>query len=203
MYLAKGDLGGARQVVRETPQEVDPTVLVAYIATYWDLYWLLDDQQQSLLLRLTPTAFDGDRGNWGEVLAETYALHGDTLRARAYADSARQAYETQLRETPTDAQRHVLLGVVLAYLGRRAEAIKEGEQGVAMLPVSKDAYSGPYNLHQLVRIYILAGEQEKALDQLEVLLKVPYYLSPGWLKVDPTFDPLRKNPRFQKLIAGT
>jgi TolB-like protein len=203
VYLAQGDLSGARQVVRETPQQVDPTVLVAYIASYWDLYWLLDDQQQALLLRLTPTAFDDDRGNWGEVLAETYALRGDTLRARAYADSARQAFEAQLREAPNDAQRHVLLGVVLGYLGRRAEAIKEGERGVALLPVSRDAYGGSYNLHQLVRIYILVGEQEKALDQLEQLLKAPYYLSPGWLKVDPTFDPLRKNPRFQKLIGGT
>ena len=61
---------------------------------------------------------------------------------------------------------------------------------------------GPYIQHQLVRIYMLVGEPEKALDQLEPLLKIPYYLSPGWLKIDPNFDPLRKNPRFQKLVAG-
>jgi hypothetical protein len=46
------------------------------------------------------------------------------------------------------------------------------------------------------------GEPEKALDQLEPLLKVPCLLSPGWLKIDPNFDPLRKNSRFQKLVAG-
>jgi hypothetical protein len=55
----------------------------------------------------------------------------------------------------------------------------------------------------LVRIYIETGEFEKALDRLEPLLEMPYYLSPGWLRIDPNFDPLRKQPRFQKLAEGT
>jgi len=54
----------------------------------------------------------------------------------------------------------------------------------------------------LVRIYLLVGEPEKALDRLEPLLKIPYYLSPGWLRIDPTFAPLMGNPRFEKLVAG-
>ena len=70
---------------------------------------------------------------------------------------------------------------------------------MAMLPISADAFSGPYMQHQLVRIYMLVGEPEKALDRLEPLLKVPYYLSPGWLRIDPIFDPIRKHPRFTRL----
>jgi tetratricopeptide (TPR) repeat protein len=121
----------------------------------------------------------------------------------AYADSARIAFEQQLRAAPDDDQRHVFLGLALAYMGRKAEAIREGERGVSLLPIAKDAQSGPYTQHQLARIYILVGEPEKALDQLEPLLKIPYYLWPGWLKIDPTFDPLRSNPRFQRLVAGS
>jgi hypothetical protein len=52
-----------------------------------------------------------------------------------------------------------------------------------------------------VRTYILAGQPEKAIDNLERLLQVPHYISPPWLKIDPNFDPLRGNPRFQKLVA--
>jgi hypothetical protein len=74
---------------------------------------------------------------------------------------------------------------------------------VALLPISRDAYIGPYLQHQLARIYLLVGEPEKALDHLEPLLKIPYVLSPGWLKVDPNFAPLRGNPRFERLVNGT
>jgi TolB-like protein/Flp pilus assembly protein TadD len=199
--LAQGDLAGARAVLAGA-KEVEPTALVAFLANYWDLYWVLTEPQQDLLLRLTPRAFDDNRGAWGLALASTYALRGNQARTRVYADSARQGFEESLKLTPDDSQTRALLGVALAYLGRKADAIREGERGLALAPIAKDAYGGPYNQLQLVRIYILAGEPEKALDRLEPLLRIPFYLSPGWLKVDPTFDPLRKNPRFQKLVEA-
>ena len=163
---------------------------------------MLPAEQQELLLRLTPSAFDG-RASWAIVLAQTYHARGDLARSRIYADSARVAFQERLREAPDDAQRHVILGLALAYLGRKAEAVAEGEKGAALLPIAADAYSGPYVQHQLVRIYLLVGEPEKALDRLEPLLGIPYYLSPGWLRIDPEFDPLRKHPRFQRLVGGT
>jgi serine/threonine-protein kinase len=200
--LAQGDLGGGRAVLRAVPKEIAPTALVAFVATWCDLVWPLDDAQQSVLLRLGPGAFDNDRAAWGLVRAQAYALRGDRIRARVYADSARRTFEEQIRATPRDAQRHVLLGVALAYLGRKADAIREGERGVALGPISEDAFTGAYFQHQLARIYLLVGEPEKALDQLERLVKIPYYLSPGWLRIDPNFNPLRGNPRFERLVGG-
>ena len=200
--LARGDLPSARAVLRATRAEVEPAELVAYTATYWDLVWALDDAQQRLLVGLDPDMF-GDRGTWGLVLAQAYALRGDQARARAYADSARITFEEVLLDAPDDDQVHVLLGLTLAYLGRKDEAMRQGERGVALLPITEDSYSGAYNQHQLARIYILVGEHEKALDQLEPLLEVPYFLSPGWLRIDPNFEPLRTNPRFQRLVAGS
>ncbi|MBA3445820.1 MAG: hypothetical protein H0T58_13345, partial [Gemmatimonadales bacterium] len=200
--LAQGDLAGARAVLRAALPTGDPVALLAYFANYWDLVWVLDDAQQEQLLTVPPSAFDDDRGAWALVRAQTYWLRKDAARVRVYADSAQLAMAEQLRATPKDGQRHTLRGLALAYLGRRAEAIAEGERGLALVPISRDAYVGAYNQHQLARIYLLVGEPEKALDQLEPLLKIPYYLSPGWLKIDPTFDPLRGNSRFQRLIVG-
>ena len=200
--LGQGDLAGAQAVLRGIPREVDPTALVTAAADN-DLVWVLDPAQQQLLLRLRPSAFDDDRATWGLVLAQTHALQGDTAKARFYADSARLVVEDQLVDAPDNAVRHALLGLALAYAGRRGEAIREGQRAVVLMPTAKDAYLGPALQHQLVRIYMLVGEPEKALDLLEPLLKVPYYLSPGWLKIDPNFAPLRGNPRFERLVNGS
>jgi tetratricopeptide (TPR) repeat protein len=200
-HLAQGDLVGARGVLGTVPGEVDPAALVAQVATN-DLSCVLDDAQQRLLLGLSPEPFGGDRAAWGLALAETHARRGDSALARAYADSARLTYEARLRDLPEDAPTHTYLGLALAYLGRRAEAVREGERGVALLPVSRNARGADLQ-RVLAWTYLLVGEPERALDHLEPLLKGPYYLSPGWLKIDANFAPLRGNPRFERLVRGT
>ena len=197
--LGRGDLDSARGVIRAAARRIDPATLYPFFASYQDMYWVLDDAQQRQVLAAPPSAFDDDRAVWGLVRTQLYRLRGDRRRTAAYADSARLALEEQTRAAPDDGQRHALLGLALAYLGRKPEAVREGLRGVALMPISRDAYFGPYNQLQLVRIYLLTGEPEKALDQLEPLLGIPFYRSPGWLRLDPTFDPVRTHPRFERL----
>ena len=163
---------------------------------------MLDDEQQRQVLALAAERVRRRPRQLGHRAGPALSPPGRPAPGGVYADSARIALEEQIRAAPDDAQRHVLLGLALAYLGRKAEAVREGQRGVELMPISRDAYLGPYVQHQLARIYLLVGEPEKALDQLEPLLEMPYYLSPGWLRIDPTFDPLRNNPRFRKLVAA-
>ncbi len=201
-WLGEGDLAGARAGLRDIPPTLDRAALAAFMANYWDLYWALDSADRALALTLPPSAFDNDRGAWGLVRAELYWLAGDTVHARRYADTARVAYETQLRTAADDNQRHQFRGLALAYLGQRAAALREGERGLALAQATGDGYiTIPYARHVLARIYVAAGDHPHALDQLDSLLAKPYYISPAWLTADPTWAPLRGDPRFERLIA--
>ena len=203
LRLAQGDLRGARQIIGEGLKRAEPASLAAYVANYFDLYWVLEDPEQQLTLRGTPAQYGDDRSSWALVQMQLLRLRGDATRARAYADTARIGLEAQLKAAPDNSGRLAGLALALAHLDRFKEAIEAGERGLARTPPSKDAWNGPYYQHQLVRVYIMANQPEKALDLLEPLLRMRYLLSPGWLKIDPGFDPLRGNPRFEKLAAGT
>jgi serine/threonine-protein kinase len=198
--LGQGDLAGARAALA-TSKDVDPTRLVADLAGA-DLFWVLNESQRAMVLTLPPSAFDDDRGHWALVMTEIYAFEGDVTRALLHAELARRAFEDQLRTASGVASLHASLGLALAYLGRKTEAIRQGEIAVSLLPMDKDVVQAVALQNQLIRILLLTGEPEKALDRLAPLLKMPSYLSPGRLRIDPTFDPVRSNPRFQRLITG-
>ena len=198
-YVEEGDLPGARAVVQNAPAQVAPAALVAALAATYDAVWVLTSDQRRLLERLTPSAFEDDRAIWALSLMQAFALDGDSAATRTHAEEARKALEEQLAK-PENAISRVGLGLALAHLGRKEEAVREGERASAPGPGTSETEEA-YIRHQRARIYLVVGEPEKALDLLQPYSATRYVVSPGRLKIDPDFDSLRANPRFQKLVA--
>ena len=107
-----------------------------------------------------------------------------------------------LAQSPDDPQRTLFQGLALAYQGRQADALAKGEHALSLISPEGDYVNGPYFQHVMARIYLLVGERDKALDLLEAILKRPYFVSPGWLRIDPTFAELKGHPRFERLLQG-
>lgn len=86
------------------------------------------------------------------------------------------------------------LGIAYAGLGRKIEAIEAGEKAVELLPINKEALRGKSRMEDLARIYLMVGEQEKALEWIELLLAIPAGLSTNMLLLDPVWKPLWDHP---------
>jgi len=202
LALMQGDMASARAFIASMIQATDSTSVVTYLATYDDYGWVLDSAETRHLLTLGSSAFDGDRAQWAFSRAEQFATMNDRGRMRIWADTARIEYEAQLKQYPGDPQRVVDHAIALAYLGRKAEAMAEGMRAVTLAPVAKNAIIGPYVQHQLLRVYLALGENDVAMDQIEKLLPIPYFLSAPRMRIDPEFSALKGNPRFEKILAA-
>ena len=126
---------------------------------------------------------------------------GDTAAAGTAFEAARPFQVAYLQKWPDDPNPLMMLALVDAALGRRQDALTEGRQAVAMLPISKDAIDGPLLATELAQVYIWAGEDELAMQQLETLVQIPRALTYGDFAKLPEWDPLRNDPRFQKLLS--
>src|SRR5207245_6031405 len=129
-----------------------------------------------------------------------YHYAGDKAKAQAAFERARLVAEQLVRESPDDAPLHALLGEILAALGQKEAAISEGKRATKLLPESQDAYDGPQITAALATIYACTGENDKALQLLDHLLQTSNGITVPFLKLDPVWDPLRKDSRFQALI---
>jgi TolB-like protein/Flp pilus assembly protein TadD len=127
---------------------------------------------------------------------------GDHEAARVAFTAARAEVEKTVQEQPEYAQPLSLLGMIDAGLGRKEEAIREGRRAVELLPLSKDAMIGAALMENLALIYAWTGEKEAAALLLAQLASIPYDLSYGKLRLHPSWDSLRGDPGFEKVVAS-
>jgi serine/threonine-protein kinase len=105
-----------------------------------------------------------------------------------------------VHEQPDYAQALSTLGMIDAALGHKEDALREGRRSVELLPLTKDAMTGADLLTNLAIIYAWVGEKDLAIKQLEEVLQVPGPACYGRLRLDPSWDPLRGDPRFEKVL---
>jgi serine/threonine protein kinase/tetratricopeptide (TPR) repeat protein len=125
---------------------------------------------------------------------------GDDAAARKAFTAARAEVERTVRDQPDYGPPLCVLGLIDAGLGRKEEAIREGRRANELLPVTKDALGGAHIMEYLGVIYAWTGEKDLAIKQIAATLQVPSLLNYGHLRLHPFWDPLRGDPRFEKLV---
>jgi len=127
------------------------------------------------------------------------ALH-DEPGSRAAFLKAKSSVEEQLRRSPDTVEAHIQLAKVLAYLNEKDSALSEAQRATDMLPESKDAFGGPEITAGVAEVHAILGDNDRAIEILDGLLSRPSAVTVRGLKVNPIWDPLRNDPRFQALI---
>jgi len=135
-----------------------------------------------------------------QLMATIYRLQNKNDLAKEYYDFARVVIENKLKELPDDTRLHSALGIVLAGLGKKDGAIKEGKRATELLPITKEAWRGFTRELDLAKIYTMVGEYDLAIEKIDYLLSIPGELSVPYIKLDPVWQPLLKIPRFQNVL---
>lgn len=139
--------------------------------------------------------------------AQSYAALGDDRRARTNYDTARAQLEDSVAAQPNDARMRIALGLAYAGLGRRREALRQARRAMALIPLTNDGASGnavgaTAAMGGAAEVFAQAGDRDGALALLERLLGIPAgrEVSVALLRVDPAWDPLRADARFERLL---
>lgn len=173
-----------------------------YWANFRIAFGMGDQDYRQVLARLYPGSFGNDSVAYYLARAVLHRRLGEERPARAYFDSARAVADSRMERRPTDAWLHGQLGLALAGLGEEEAAVREGRRAVELLPISEYSYAGSALLDNLAHIHVLVGNHEAAIAQLRELSRAESPIPSTWLKVDPTWDPLRDDPEFAALLQS-
>jgi tetratricopeptide (TPR) repeat protein len=199
-----------KSLLSEVPADVDPDGAVT--SCRWDVAMLDRDYATAGRVLEISSLNEVSYTNAGSTPKTflqgcIYLAQGDNKNAQKAFETARPSFEASVEEAPLSADRHANLGWLYAFMGRKNEAIREGRRAVELKPESKDAVDGAIMNCYLALIYARVGEKDLAFPLIQRLLKTPgavdsvdYSITVNDLKYRWEWDPLRDDPRFQKLI---
>jgi serine/threonine-protein kinase len=204
LYLTwRGDVSSARSALEAAQRfAIGEDPLIAYHAVLVEMLGRNYEDALRLLRIETNAAFDWQF--WfvprAQLFAEVFRLMGEADSARAYYGVAHDLLADRVQRFPEDPRYRSSLAIVYAGLGHTDEAVSTARRGVDLLPVSMEAYRGLFALEALAQVYTMVGDQDAAIRELDGLLSIPSHMSSAWLRIDPRWDPLREDPRFQALL---
>jgi tetratricopeptide (TPR) repeat protein len=208
-YQAEGNIEKAAEILSKTDVQ-SPSYLFSAKITQLILDRNLGEAVRLLQARQAQFHFGSelDKATNQALLALAQRLAGDSAGAKATAAQARNMLEPLCKNQPDNFVFAQMLSLANALLGDKDAAFREAERAIMLLPSTKDRVSGPGSEELLALIQTIFGEHSRAISTLERLLQTPYSstvlytpvpVTPALLRLDPTWDPLRSDPAFQKL----
>jgi serine/threonine-protein kinase len=197
-----GDLAAARRSLHDVTALPDIGKIIDRLRFQAALFIGYSARDSAAIRSLTVDVFRGDTAYFMVWRADWARRQGDPARARAFADSARTILERRVAADPNEPGVRMDLASAYALLGRKGDALREAARATGILPVSRDAVDGPDLQEDYAFVEMLCGDADAAVRRLAYLLSIPSDISVNVLRVDPTWDPLRGNPGFQRLVAA-
>jgi TolB-like protein/class 3 adenylate cyclase/Tfp pilus assembly protein PilF len=206
----KGDTSRLKSLIAEIPAGVDPDGVVT--TCRWDVAMIERDYETAKRVIEASPLNEFSYTNAGATPKAFFQgcialAQGEGSGATKLFEAARASFENAVKESPSSAERHAIVGLTCALMGRKEDAIREGRRAVELKPESVDALDGVLMNCYLALIYARGGEKDLAFPLLERLLKTPgasdsgnYSVTVNDLKFRWEWDPIRNDPRFQKLL---
>jgi serine/threonine protein kinase/tetratricopeptide (TPR) repeat protein len=203
--LAKGDPVAAQALLAQVPLDFSPTAWIWEFRFTAALY-LRDYDAANRVITATPMKWADQalRGQPPESWADgqVAVARGDKQKAQSIFLAARRRVDATWGTNIKDERYFVSIAGLDAGLGRKEEAIREAQRAVDLRPIAKDSLQGPEIATSVALVYAWTGERERALEQLEIVAKIPAGPTYGDLRFNPCWDALRGDKRFDKIVAA-